>query len=173
MKGYAGGTILDTELSIDADTYLATDCNLLPTGEIKNVEGTPFDFRKPKAIGRDLGEKNDDLLKATNVFNGYDHCFNFSNVTRESVKRSVAYDSKSGRVMEMYTNQPCVQLYTGNFLNDTDHPFKGGYNQSVQTFFCLETQCMPDSMNHEGFTNGILRPGEVYDYVTEYKFSTK
>ena len=173
LKGYAGGTIHDTELMIDADTYLETDCNLLPTGVIKNVEGTPFDFRTPKAIGRDLGEKNDDLLKATNVFNGYDHCFNFSDVTRESKKRAVAYDAKSGRVLEMYTNQPCVQLYTGNFLNDEAHPFKGGYNQSVQTLFCLETQCMPDSMNHEGFTNGILRPGEVYDYVTEYKFSVK
>jgi aldose 1-epimerase len=162
LKGYAGGSILDTELMIDADTYLATDCNLLPTGEIKAVEGTPFDFRAPKAIGRDINEKNDDLLKATNVFNGYDHCFNFSNVTRESVKRAEAYDAKSGRVMEMYTNQPCVQIYTANFMKNPKFPFKGGLPQRVQHAVCLETQRMPDSMNHEGFTNCILNPGETY-----------
>ncbi len=174
LGGYASGSILDTELMIDADSYIPTDFELIPTGEIKSVEGTPFDFRKTKTIGADLGVVDNDLLLAGGTFNGYDHCFNFvGGESDEPVCRVVAYNSFSGRVMEVYTDRPCVQLYTGNFLNEKEYPFKGGYPQQVQTLFCLETQCMPDSINHENFTNCVLRPGEVLDTTTEYRFSTK
>ena len=75
--------------------------------------------------------------------------------------------------MDVYTNQPCVQFYSGNFLKNEKYPFKGGYPQKIQTLMCLETQHMPDSINHDNFTNCVLRPGEKYDYVTEYRFSVK
>lgn len=174
LGGYASGSILDTELMLDADSYIPTDADLIPTGEIRSVEGTPFDFRNAKKIGADLDCENNDLLLAGGEFNGYDHCFNFvGGIPTEPVKRIEAYDSVSGRVLEVYTDRPCVQLYTGNFLRNAAFPFKGGYKQSVQTLFCLETQCMPDSINHDNFTNCVLRPGEVLDTTTEYRFSTK
>ena len=174
LGGYAAGSILDTELMLDADSYIPTDADLIPTGEIRSVEGTPFDFRTAKTIGRDLGVENNDLLLAGGEFNGYDHCFNFvGGISKVPVKRGEAYDKVSGRVLELYTDRPCVQLYTGNFLRNAEYPFKGGYKQSVQTLFCLETQCMPDSINHDNFTNCVLRPGEVLNTTTEYRFSTK
>lgn len=174
IGGYASGSILGTELMLDADSYIPTNADLIPTGEIKSVEGTPFDFRVAKAIGRDLGMENADLLLAGGSFNGYDHCFNFVGGASDTpVKRGEAYDEFSGRVLELYTDRPCVQLYTGNFLVNEKYPFKGGYKQSIQTLFCLETQCMPDSINHANFTNCVLRPGEVLDTTTEYRFTTK
>lgn len=170
IRGYASGSIHPLELMIDADTYIPTDDRLIPTGEIRSVEGTPFDFRTPKKIGQDIGADNIDLKTA----GGYDHCFNFvGGETKEPVKRCQLYDDLSGRVMEVYTNQPCVQFYSGNFLKNEKYPFKGGYPQKIQTLMCLETQHMPDSINHDNFTNCVLRPGEKYDYITEYRFSVK
>lgn len=176
LGGYASGSVHPTILQLDADTYLPTDENLVPTGEIRSVEGTPFDFRKAKAIGRDINEDNTDLRIAGGVRGGYDHCFNFAGGGKSgapAVKRGEAYDEKSGRVLELYTNSPCVQLYTGNFISNPDFPYKGGYTQTPQILFCLETQFMPDSINKKGFTECVLRPGEVYDYTTEYRFSVK
>ena len=174
LGGYAAGSILDTELMLDADSYVATDADLIPTGELKSVEGNPFDFRVAKTIGRDLGCENNDLLLAGGDFNGYDHCFNFvGGASAEPVKRGEAYDRVSGRVLELYTDRPCVQLYTGNFLKNPDYPLKGGYKQRVHTLFCLETQCMPDSINQVNFTNTVLRPNEVLDTTTEYRFKVK
>ena len=155
---------------IDADSYLPTDDTLIPTGEIKSVEGTPFDFRSSKKIGQDIGADYKDLI----IAGGYDHCFNFvGGKTDKPVKRAELYDSVSGRVMEVITDQPCVQFYSGNFLNDPEFPFKGGYNQTPQTLLCLETQHMPDSINHANFTDCTLSPDEVYDFTTEYRFSVK
>ncbi len=174
LGGYFSGSILDTVLMLDADSYIPTDADLIPTGEIKSVEGTPFDFRSPKSIGRDIKAENRDLYLACPAYNGYDHCFNFvGGASKEAIKRGEAYDLRSGRVLELYTDAPCVQLYTGNFVNNEKYPLKGGYKQSVQTMFCLETQSMPDSINHEGFTDAILRPNEEYDTVTEFKFSAR
>ena len=170
LGGYASGSIHPLQLWLDADSYLPTDDTLIPTGEIRSVEGTPFDFRTMKEIGKDIGAENIDLKLA----GGYDHCLNFvGGETKEPVKRGELYDPSTGRVMEMYTNQPCVQFYSGNFLTNEEFPFKGGYKQVPQTLLCLETQHMPDSINHENFTNCVLRPGEVYDYTTEYRFSVK
>ena len=161
IGGYASGSIRDQEISIDADTYIPVNENLIPTGEILSVEGTPMDFRKPKIIGEGL-----------DAIGGYDHCFNFvGGASSEPKKRCEVYDSKSGRVMSVYTDRPCVQFYTANFLKNEKYPFKGGYKQMPQTFLCLETQCMPDSINHEGFTNCILKNGEKFDTTTEYRFS--
>ena len=170
LRGYASGSVHPLELWLDADTYLPTDADLIPTGEIKSVEGTPFDFRVAKTVGRDIGEDQIDLKLA----GGYDHCLNFvGGETKEPVKRGELYDPETGRVMTLYTNQPCVQLYSGNFLKNDAYPFKGGCPQTPQMLMCLETQHMPDAINHENFTNCVLKPDEVYDYTTEYRFSVK
>ncbi len=167
LRGYASGRIDPLWLWLDADTYLPTTEHLIPTGEIKSVEGTPFDFRVAKEMGRDIAADQIDLK----IAGGYDHCLNFvGGETDAPVKRGELYDPKTGRLMELYTDQPCVQLYSGNFLVNEAYPFKGGYRQVPQTLMCLETQHMPDSVNHDNFTNCVLKPGEVYDYTTEYRF---
>ncbi len=170
LGGYNSGKIFDHVLWLDADTYLPTDETLIPTGEIKSVQGTPFDFRLPKKIGRDFNMHDQDLIFA----GGYDHCFNFvGGETKLPKLRAKAVCEESGRVMEMYTNQPCVQFYSGNFLTNEKFPFKNNCSQSKQMAFCLETQHMPDSINHKNFTNVILNPEEKYDYTTIYKFYSK
>ena len=170
LAGYASGSVHPLVLWLDADSYLPTDNELIPTGEIRSVEGTPFDFRTPKTVGQDIAADDKDLKFA----GGYDHCFNFvGGKTDTPVKRAELYDPASGRVMSVYTNQPCVQFYSGNFLNNAEFPFKGGYKQVPQTLLCLETQHMPDSVNHDNFTNCVLKPGEKYDFTTEYRFSVK
>lgn len=170
LGGYASGTVKDHMLWLDADSYLKTDDNLIPTGEIASVAGTSFDFRTEKKVGRDIDCDHPELLKA----GGYDHCFNFSGGESREIKlRAILKDLRSGRVMKMYTNQPCVQLYTGNFLEDDGHPLKGGHVKYKQMALCLETQHMPDSINHANFTNTVLDVGEKYDYTTVYAFSAE
>lgn len=169
LNGFSAGSIRSMRLTLDADRYLPTDDTLIPTGELCSVEGTPFDFRTPKTIGKDLGSDHPDVLCA----GGYDHCFVFSErLKKEIVKRGELYDAESGRRMELYTDQPCVQFYTGNFLKNAKFPFKGNYPQKPQTLLCLETEHMPDSIHHANFTDTVLRPGEVYDFTTEYRFGT-
>ncbi len=170
LGGYASGSVRDHLLWMDADTYVRTDDKLIPTGELVGVKGTPFDFNEEKKVGRDIDADNDDLKKA----GGYDHCFNFAGGESKGIAhRATLRDPKSGRVMKMYTNQPCVQLYTGNFLEDDGHPFKGGCVKFKQMALCLETQHMPDSINHENFTDVTLDIGEKYDYTTIYAFSAE
>ena len=170
LGGYASGKVFDHVFQMDADAYLPTDENLIPTGEIRSVEGTPFDFREPKTIGRDFYADDQDLK----IAGGYDHCMCFTGgETKEPVLRVEIYEPNTPRILKVFTNQPCMQLYSGNFLTNDAYPFKGGYRQVPQTLMCLETQHMPDAINHENFTNCILKPGEVYDYTTEYRFTTK
>ncbi len=170
LAGYTDGNVLDHELYLDADSFLPTDEGLIPTGEIRSVSGTSFDFRTPKTLGRDF-YCDDICLK---IAGGYDHCLNFTRGETGNIeRRGELYDPESGRAMEVYTDQPCVQLYTGNFLNNEKYPFKGGVAQRPQSFVCLETQHMPDSINHPNFTDCTLSPGEVYDYTTVYKFSNR
>jgi aldose 1-epimerase len=153
---------------MDADRFIPTDDKLIPTGEIADVTGTPFDFRTPKTIAQDFNAPH----RALEYAGGYDHCFCFTEkgTGKEIVERICVYDPNSGRRMHVLTNQPCVQFYTGNFLANAEHPFKGGYPQAKQNAFCLETQHMPDSIHHPNFTDVRLKPGEVYDYTTIYRF---
>lgn len=170
LSGFASGKIFDHELWLDADTYLPTVKGLIPTGELKPVAGTPFDFRTPKTIGRDFYAEDADLKLA----GGYDHCFNFVGGESDTpVCRAALYSPLTGIEMKTVTNQPCVQCYTANFLKNAAHPFKGGYPQAPQNAVCLETQKMPDSINQPHFTDVTLRPGEVYDYTTEYVFTVR
>lgn len=170
LGGFHAGSIRSLRLRLDADAYLPTDETLIPTGELRAVEGTPFDFRTEKAVGKDIGAAHPDLLLA----GGYDHCLVFTKRDEEGMLwRGELYDPESGRVMELYTDQPCVQLYSGNFLKNEAFPFKGNYPQKPQTFLCLETEHMPDSIHQPHFTDTVLRPGEVYDYTTEYRFGIK
>ena len=170
LRGYAGGSVHSLHLTLDADAYLPTDETMIPTGEIRSVEGTPFDFREGKTVGRDIGLPDADLIRGC----GYDHCMRFTDRgTNEPILRGTLYDQESGRVMELYTDQPCVQFYSGNHLNNPRFPMKGGCPQSPQMLLCLETEAMPDSMNHEGFTDCILRVGQRYDSITEYRFSVR
>lgn len=169
LGGYASGSVHSHVLKLDAESYLPTDAGMIPTGEIKSVEGTPFDFRSPKAIGRDIGSGHPDLVTA----GGYDHCFNFTGKDAGGViLRGELYSPVSGRVMEIFTDRPSVQLYTANFMNNPDFPLKGGLPQRPQTALCLETQGMPDSVNRpgQGFTDCTLSPGEVFKSTTAYRF---
>ncbi len=168
LNGFASGTVLDHTVWMDADRYLPTDADLIPTGEIRNVSGTTFDFRTTKTIGKDFAPDNDNDQK---LAGGYDHCMVFTNNETNAMQKRIRLSSEqSGRYMEVITDRPCVQFYTANFLNNAEFPLKGGYPQRTQTAVCLETQCMPDSMNHAGFTDCTLDVGQVYDTTTTFRF---
>ena len=170
LAGFASGKIFDHEMWMDAESFLETDNTLIPTGRMIPVKGTAFDFSAPKTIGRDFDLSYEPLRLA----GGYDHCINFTAKDDPMAEARVrVYEPASGRVMEVYTDQPCVQFYSGNFLNNAAHPFKGGYPQGLQNMFCLETEKMPDSVNHENFTDCTLDVGELYEHKTIYKFTTK
>ena len=167
LGGYDSGDILSHELWIDADTYIPVDETLIPTGEIASVVGTPFDFTDRKPIGRDFDLTNEQMR----IAGGYDHCLNFRAVKDPMAAPRISLrDPKSEREMQVYTDAPSVQFYSANFLNNEKYPFKGGYPQQLQHALCLETQRMPDSINHAGFTDVTLAPGETYETTTVYKF---
>lgn len=170
LGGFASGKIFDHVMWMDSESFLETDDTLIPTGNMIPVAGTPFDFGTPKTIG----ENFDLSYEPIRIAGGFDHCVNFTEREDPMAEARVrVFDPRSGRVMEVYTDQPCVQFYSGNFLKNADHPFKGGYPQAVQNMFCLETQKMPDSVNHPSFTDCTLDVGETYLHRTVYKFTTK
>ena len=160
--------ILGHDIVINADAYLPVDATLIPTGEVKNVSGTPFDFRKQKAIGKEIGTNNEQL----NLGKGYDHCWVLNG--KEGAMRIVAsvYESDSGRLMEILSEEPGIQFYTGNFLDGT-LPMPGGGTYNHRTGFCLETQHFPDSPNQKNFPTVVLNPGEKYSSKTSFRFSVK
>ncbi|MDB6170309.1 MAG: aldose 1-epimerase [Verrucomicrobia bacterium] len=155
------------ELTLAADEMLAVNSGLIPTGERVPVRGTPFDFTQAARIGKRIGV-DDPQLK---FGHGYDHCW----VLRQSAGVRLAarlYDPDSGRVLEVSTDQPGIQFYSGNFLDGTAKG-KGGIDYAFRTGLCLETQKFPDSPNHPDFPSTELRWGEVYRHTVVYKFSTK
>jgi len=166
MAGYQSGVIDNQLLWLDCDKINGLDNELIPDGTLIDVTGTPYDFRNEKAIGADFAADHP-MMKE---FGGYDNNFCFADFNGKLTLRGKMTDPVSGRSMKMYTDQPCVQLYSANMINVDDHPFKGGVKEYRHCAVCLETQCMPDSINHNDFTNVVLKPGEKYDTTTVYVF---
>lgn len=165
LAGYDNGTIMDHILWLDSDKITETDSELIPTGNEILVENTEFDFRIEKPIGRDIDNNNINLMYGK----GYDH--NYLLKPDGTVKHfATLKDPKSGRIMKAYTNQPCVQIYTGNCIVTDYNPFKNGVVPSKRCGICLETQHTPDAPNHPEFISSELNPGELYDYTTVFKF---
>jgi aldose 1-epimerase len=161
--------ILDHELTLNADKFLPVDKTLIPTGELKPVTGTPFDFTKAKKIGLQINDTTDTQIK---YGGGYDHCWVMTDTTQSLRLAATVHEPKSGRVMEVYTTEPAFQFYTGNFLNGSNLG-KGGSIYARRTGFCLETQHYPDSPNQPKFPSTVLRPNETYQTTTVYKFLVK
>jgi aldose 1-epimerase len=168
LAGHAAGSILDHELMIAADRITPTDKGLIPTGELMPVAGTPFDFLGPTAISKRIGDENEQLKYGL----GYDHNFVLSRWDGKLRLAAAVQELKSGRFMEVWTTEPGVQFYCGNFL-DGSHVGKGGHAYQHRGGFCLETQHFPDSPNKPQFPSCVLRPGEVYRQTTVYRFSAK
>lgn len=160
--------ILDHQMMINADNTTPVDSTLIPTGEIKSVEGTPFDFRKPTAIGARI-DANDQQIK---YGPGYDHNFVLNRKGEGLSLAARVVEPTTGRVMEVSTTEPAVQFYTGNFLDGT-LTGKGGHVYKRRYAFCLETQHFPDSPNKPSFPSTIVKPGETYTSKTVYAFSVE
>jgi len=160
-----GGNILGHELRVAAKAYIPVDATSIPTGKQVPVAGTAFDFTKRKTIGRDLA-------RLTGKPIGYDHNFVLKGGGQRLAACATVYERITGRVMEVRTTEPGVQVYTGNWLDGTQCGH-GGIYYTQHSGFCLETQHFPDSLHHPRFPSVILRPGQTYTQTTTYKFSTR
>ncbi len=169
LAGAGNGDILGHLLTLHADRFTPVDSGLIPTGELRSVEGTPFDFRKPTAIGARINNTSDEQIKAGG---GYDHNFVLNGTAGTLRPAARVSDPTTGRVMEVLTTEPGVQFYTGNFLDGTITG-KGGKVYNKRAAFCLETQHYPDSPNQPKFPSTELKPGGKYDTTTVFRFSTE
>jgi len=167
LAGHGNGKILDHQLMINADKFTPVNQNLIPTGELKSVEGTPFDFRQATAIGARIDSPDQQMQYGK----GYDHNFV---VNRSSDSPSLAAritEPQSGRVMEVLTTQPGMQLYTANHI-EGEIKGKGGAIYHFRSAYCFETQHFPDTPNQPSFPTATLKPGEKYHQITQFRFST-
>ena len=155
------GSILDHQLQINADHFNPVDESLIPTGELKKVEGSAFDFMEMKAIGKDI-DKDEEQIR---IGGGYDHNFVLNNTGSELFLAAKAIGDKTNIVMEVFTEEPGVQLFSGNFEAEKGNP------STFRNTFCLETQHFPDSPNQPGFPNTILEAGRTFTSKTIYRFS--
>jgi len=163
-----GGSILDHRLSIDADAFIAIDADLIPYGKLAPVAGTPFDFRSAHPIGERIDDEDEQLRHG----GGYDHCFALNKPAGKTMTRAArVVEPVSGRVLELFTQEPGVQFYSGNFLDGSLHGKGQAY--AYRSGFCLEPQHFPDSPNQPAFPNTILRPGEVYETESRFRFSVE
>jgi aldose 1-epimerase len=168
LAGSQSGTILDQVLTINADRYLLVDDTLIPTGETAPVEGTPLDFRSPHTVGERIGQ-----IKERQFGGGYDHCFVIKHEQSGDLALAARFkDPKSGRVMEVHTTEPGVQIYSANFGSGSLQG-PNGYQYPRNLGLCLETQHYPDSANHPEFPSTILRPGQTYHSLTLHRFSVE
>ncbi|MDU8886337.1 aldose epimerase family protein [Yeosuana sp. MJ-SS3] len=167
LSGDMSKPITDHELLIDADSYLPVDKSLIPTGEFRSVENTPFDFRIAKPIGQDISAN----IQQLKIGKGYDHNWVLNYQDKGIRFAASAYHPSSGRLLEVFTTEPGMQFYSGNIL-DAAYFGKNGVTYKDRTGFCLETQHYPDSPNQEEFPSVVLNPGEQYRSNTVFKFST-
>lgn len=165
LAGAGNGTVLDHIVTIHANAYTPVDSGLIPTGEIKDVKGTPFDFTSPTPIGAHIQEVGGKPV-------GYDHNFVLEKgLFSDTSLAAKVEEPTSGRTMEVFTDQPGLQFYTGNFLDGT-LTGKGGKSYPQYAAFCMETQHFPDSPNHDNFPSTVLKPGDTYKTTTVYAFGT-
>jgi aldose 1-epimerase len=165
LHGAGNGDILDHVITLKASAFTPIDSVMIPTGEIRPVAGTPFDFTSPHAIGERINEQYDQLI----LGKGYDHNFVLDNIDPVDV---TVYDPASGRVLEVITDQPGMQFYTGNFLDGTQIGH-GGKPYNYRSGFCLESGHYPDSPNHPDFPSTVLNPGDTLKTQTIYRISVK
>lgn len=169
LNGQGSGTILNHSVMIYADKYTPVDSTLIPTGKIEYVKGTPLDFTTPQTIGARVNDTTNQQLK---FGHGYDHNFVLNKDDSTITKAAEVIGDASGIVMDVYTDQPGLQFYIGNFM-DGSHTLKQGKKDNYRTAFCMETQHYPDSPNQPNFPTTELKPGQTYKTTTVYMFGVK
>ena len=167
MNGEGSGTINNHVLQINATEFTPVDSTLIPLGKHASVEGTPFDFRKPTAIGARVLDSANQQIK---FGQGYDHNFVLSDGSAAMKEAAVVTGDATGITMTVLTEEPGLQFYGGNFMQ-SKNTFKGGAKDDFRTAFCLETQHFPDSPNQPGFPSTVLNPGQTYKTSSLYRFT--
>ncbi|HMD70737.1 MAG TPA: aldose epimerase family protein, partial [Bryobacteraceae bacterium] len=168
LAGQGEGDVMGHQVMIDAARFTPVDAGLIPVGELRAVKGTAFDFTTATAIGARIGQ-SDPQLK---LGNGYDHNWVLNKGNGGLTKAAEVHEPKTGRVLEVWTTEPAMQFYTGNFLDGSVRG-KGGKTYPFRSAFCMETQHYPDSPNKPSFPTTVLKPGSTYHTTTIYRFSAR